>query len=107
MRRTAIALAVALTAACGGSPATGSSTSASGSAASEPAAPTAPPVDGMSAEAVRLRTDEAVGGQVQVRIAATEPFTVTAVALDSPGFEVLPARPITAEFAPGRVIDLP
>ena len=63
----------------------------------------------MAAEAVRLRTDEAAGGRVQVRITATggEPFTVRAVALDSPGFAPLPATEVTAAFAPGRVIDLP
>jgi hypothetical protein len=68
-----------------------------------------PAVPGIEAEAVRLRTDEAVGGRVQVRITNTgdEPFTVTSVALDSPGFSALPATAETGEFAPGRVIDLP
>jgi hypothetical protein len=58
---------------------------------------------------VRLRTDEAVGGQVQVRITATgdEPFTVTVVALDSPGFAADPPREASTEFRPGRTIDLP
>jgi hypothetical protein len=71
--------------------------------------PAVPPVAGIEAEAVRLRTDEAVGGQVQVRITATgkEPFTVTSVALDSPGFAPEPARDASAEFEPGRTIDLP
>ena len=38
---------------------------------------------GIAGEAVRLRTDEAVGGQVQVRLTATgdQPFTVVSVAL--------------------------
>jgi hypothetical protein len=61
----------------------------------------------MAAEAVRLRTDEAVGGRFQVRITGDDAFTVTSVALDSPGFAALPPSPVTAEFAPGRVIDLP
>ncbi|TQN41132.1 hypothetical protein FHU33_0490 [Blastococcus colisei] len=73
------------------------------------AAPSAEPVPGLQAEAVRLRTDEAVGGRFQVRVTNTgdEAFTVTAVALDSPGFTALPAATRTTEFAPGRVIDLP
>lgn len=64
---------------------------------------------GLEAEAVRLRTDEAVGGRFQVRVTNTgdAPFTVTSVALDSPGFTALPPTPGTAEFTPGRVIDLP
>jgi hypothetical protein len=68
-----------------------------------------PEVAGIGAEAVRLRTDEAVGGRFQVRITDTggDGFTVTAVALDSPGFTALPPTAVTAEFAPGRVIDLP
>ena len=90
--------------------------SASADPAGEPAPPTSlsagpsvPAVPGIEAEAVRLRTDEAVGGQVQVRITATgaEPFTVTAVALDSPGFELVAPRETSTEFARGRVIDLP
>lgn len=99
MRRTALALAVALLAACATEP-----------EAAEPSpSPTIPPVPGIEAEAVQLRTDEAIGGQVQVRITATgdEGFTVTAVAIDSPGFAPLPARAVTAEYAPGRTIDLP
>ena len=68
-----------------------------------------PEVPGISAEAVRLRTDEAIGGQVQVRISntGTAPFTVTSVQLDTAGFAVLPARPVTTAYAPGQVIDLP
>ena len=44
-----------------------------------------------------------------VRITDTgpAPFTVTAVRLRSPGFQVLPATPMEAAFAPGRTIDLP
>ncbi len=60
---------------------------------------------GIEAEIVRLRTDEAIGGQVQVRLTDTgdTPFTVTAVALRSPGFAPEPPTAITAGFAPGRV----
>jgi len=102
-----VALAAVLTAACGTATppsATPSPTPLSSSAAAE-----IPAVPGMEAEIVRLRTDEAVGGQVQVRVTDTgdEGFTVTSVALDSPGFAALPATELTAAFAPGRVIDLP
>lgn len=64
---------------------------------------------GLEAEAVRLRTDEAVGGQVQVRITNTgdDAFTITSVALESAGFAALPPTVRTAEYLPGRVIDLP
>lgn len=81
------------------SPAVGVPPSASG--------PTVPPVPGMTAEIVELRTDRAVGGQVQVRVTATDTFTVTSAALDSPGFEPLPGVDRSTEFDPGRVIDLP
>jgi hypothetical protein len=109
MRRSAIALltgAAALLAACGG-PAGGPSSQASSSSA-EPSA-SVPAVPGIEAEIVRLRTDEAIGGQVQVRLTDTgdTPFTVTAVALRSSGFAPEPTKAITAEYAPGRVIDLP
>jgi hypothetical protein len=100
MRRTALALAAGLTVGCGPAPAV---------APSPTSPPTLPAVPGIEAEVVLLRTDEAIGGQVQVRITDTgdAPFTVTAVALDSPGFAVLPPTELRAEFAPGRVIDLP
>lgn len=114
MRWTAAALAVLLCAACGGAPASSASPS---SAASSPAAPSSSltpgpavaPVDGIEAEAVQLRTDAAVGGQVQVRVTDTgaEPFTVTSVAIDSPAFAPLPDVPVTAAYAPGQTIDLP
>jgi hypothetical protein len=110
MRRTVVALAVALTAACGGTTPSTSARSTSASApSSAPPVAAAPAVPGIAAEAVRLRTDEAVGGQVQVRITDTgnAPFTVTGVALDSPGFAQLPATAVTAAYAPGRTIDLP
>lgn len=104
MRRTAVALLLAVTAGCGTTAAPTAPTPSS-----EVAAPSVEPVPGLGAEAVRLRTDEAAGGRFQVRVTNTgdEPFTVTAVALDSPGFTALPATPVTAEFPPGRVIDLP
>ena len=46
---------------------------------------------------VRLRTDEVVGGQVQVRVTNTgdDGFTVTGVVLDSPGFIPRAAGPPT------------
>jgi hypothetical protein len=106
MRRTAITLAVLLTAACGSAaaPADGPS---SHSTSAMPSG--ARPVPGIEAEIVRLRTDEAIGGQVQVRLTDTgdTPFTVTSVALRSPGFAPEPAKAQTATYAPGRVIDLP
>ncbi len=63
----------------------------------------------MSALAVRLRTDVAVGGQFQTRITNTgsEPFSVLAVSLDSPGFERLPFGGRPATYQPGATIDLP
>ncbi|TFV92230.1 hypothetical protein E4P40_03230 [Blastococcus sp. CT_GayMR20] len=105
MRRTAIAFVVGAVAACGG-PAAGPSSDASTSSSVTPAVPAVP---GIEAEIVRLRTDEAIGGQVQVRLTDTgdTPFTVTSVALRSPGFAPVPPTAITAEYAPGRVIDLP
>jgi hypothetical protein len=107
MRRGAIALAVgvALLAACGEPAGEPSSEASSSSSSAEPSAS----VPGIEAEIVRLRTDEAIGGQVQVRLTDTgdTPFTATAVALRSPGFAPEPMKAITAEYAPGRVIDLP
>lgn len=95
----ALALVAVVTAACGGAP----------PPARPPSSGTPPDVPGMAAELVLLRTDEAVGGQVQVRITDTggAPFTVTAVRLGSPGFRALPATPVEAAFVPGRTIDLP
>ena len=68
-----------------------------------------PEVPGIAAEAVQQRTDAAIGGQVQVRVTdtGTAPFTVTSVQLSSPGFALLPAKPVTARYAPGQTIDLP
>ncbi len=76
----------------------------------EPTAPVATPaVPGMEATAVRLRTDVAIGGQFQTRILNTgsEPFTVLAVSLASPGFERLPFAGRPATYRPGQTIDLP
>ena len=72
------------------------------------AAPALPPVPGIEAEVVRHRTDVPVPGRVHVRVTATgdQPFTVTAVALDAPGFAPLPPTALTAAFEPGRTIDL-
>ncbi|SDY50122.1 hypothetical protein SAMN05661080_03679 [Modestobacter sp. DSM 44400] len=58
---------------------------------------------GHRGEAVPLRTDEAVGRQVQVRLTdtGTAPFTVTAVAIDSPGLVALPPTVVHTTFAPG------
>jgi hypothetical protein len=97
-------LVAVLTAACGATP-----PSADPTPTSAPAAGQLPEVPGIAAEAVRLRTDEAVGGRIQVRVTNTgdDAFTVTAVELDSPGFTALPTTAVTAEFGPGRVIDLP
>lgn len=117
MRRVAAGLAVLLCAACAGAPSSAapsgppSSPVSSSSGPSSPAprpGPPVPPVPGIEAEAVQLRTDAAVGGQVQVRVTATgeAPFTVTSVALDSPGFAPLPDEAVEAVYAPGRTIDL-
>jgi hypothetical protein len=95
----------ALTAACG----TTTPSADPAPPSSSPSAAAVPAVPGIEAEAVRLRTDEAVGGQFQVRVTNTgdDTFTVTAVALESAGFAALPGSAVTAEFAPGRIIDLP
>jgi hypothetical protein len=83
-----VVLVAMATAACGTSAPSSAPAPASTSAAAE-----IPAVPGIDAEAVRLRTDEAVGGRFQVRITDTgdDGFTVTAVALDSPGSP--PCRP--------------
>ncbi|SFF58090.1 hypothetical protein SAMN05216574_1185 [Blastococcus tunisiensis] len=92
-----VALLVAGTAACGTT-----------AGPVEPS-PSVEPVAGLQAEVVRLRTDEAVGRRLQVRLTNTgdEAFAIGAAALDSPGFAGLPDTAVTAQFAPGRVIDLP
>ncbi|MGY2003283.1 hypothetical protein [Blastococcus sp. SYSU DS1024] len=106
MRRTAVGLGVLLAAtACGTQPAVRQAEPPPSTAA----APRVAAVPGVAAEAVRLRTDEAVGGRIQVRVTHTggAPYTVTAVALDAPGFAPLPPTQVSAAFVPGRVTDLP
>ncbi|MCV2490318.1 hypothetical protein OF117_13190 [Geodermatophilus sp. YIM 151500] len=110
-RAAVVGLLLGLGAGCGGAePAVrdGAGAAASPSSA-RPATPAVPAVPGIDAEAIELRTDAAVGGQVHVRITNTgaEPFTVTSLALRSPGFEPLPAGEEVAGYAPGRTIDLP
>ncbi|MGY1711665.1 hypothetical protein ACI8AC_19380 [Geodermatophilus sp. SYSU D00758] len=112
MRWAAPVLATALCAACAsGSASSAPGASSAGASAGPPssAAPALPAVPGIAGEVVRLRTDEAVGGQVQVKVTDTGdmPFTVTAVAIDSPGFTPLPPREVTAAFEPGQRISLP
>lgn len=68
---------------------------------------TLPPVGELTGEVVRLRTDEAVGGRVQVRLTATEPLTVTAVALQSPAFTAQPPTVEDTDYRAGQTIDLP
>ena len=103
-----VVLAVTLAAACGADPPAVPPVAATAATGGTSAAQ-APSVPGIAAEVVRLRTDEAVGGQVHVRITDTgdAPFTVTSVALDSAGFSALPGTPVETEFEPGRVIALP
>jgi hypothetical protein len=110
MRWTAV-LALALACAgCsradGGAGAAPAATSAAPATTS--AAPALPPVPGIEAEVVRHRTDVPVPGRVHVRVTDTgdQPFTVTAVAIDAPGFAPLPPIALTAAFEPGRTIDL-
>jgi hypothetical protein len=105
-----VVLAAALTAACGSSsPSASEPTSTPSPTAALSSGPPVPSVAGIEAEAVQLRTDVAIGGQVQVRVTDTgdQPFTVTSVALESPGFTPVPPRPETARYAPRQVIDLP
>ncbi|RBY92001.1 hypothetical protein DQ244_06665 [Blastococcus sp. TBT05-19] len=98
-------------AACSPSPDAPDDVRTSAPASTPPATSAAgpPAVPGIAAEAVRLRTDEAVGGQFHVRVTDTgdAPFTVSEVALAVPGFATLTPAPVTAAFVPGRVIDLP
>jgi hypothetical protein len=111
MRRWAAAVAavLAVTACSPGArePAAGASTAEESSAAALPTVrKPADPMPGIDAEAVQLRTDKAAGGRIQVRVTASDEFSVTSVAVDSPGFEALPPTELTADFRPGRVIDL-
>jgi hypothetical protein len=101
----AVALAVVALAGCGAQ----TSGRPAGTAARTDAVPAVPAVPGIGAEAVRLRTDETIGGQLQVRLTdtGTAPFTVTAVAIDSPGFAAVPPTPVSTTYQPGQTIDLP
>ena len=98
---------------CSGAADAGRSAESSSVRSDRGAAPTAPvatpAVPGMHAQAVRLRTDTAVGGQFQTRITntGTEPFLVLGVSLDSPGFERLSFAGRPADYNPGTTIDLP
>lgn len=58
--------------------------------------------------ALRTRVDIAVGGRFEIRVenTGTEPFTVQAVALDSPGFEPLVPTVKQSVFGPGTITDL-
>ncbi|WP_448641347.1 hypothetical protein [Geodermatophilus sp. URMC 63] len=112
MRRTVVGLAVLLCAACSGdgsAPSSAVPSSASSSSVPLPAGPSVPAVPGIEAEVRQWRTDEAVGGQVQVTVTDTgaQPFTVTSVAIESAGFAPVPDRPVQVEFPPGRRFDLP
>ena len=103
MRWAAVLVLALLCAAC-----SGSDGAAEPAPAATSAAPALPPVPGIEAEVVRHRTDVPVPGRVHVRVTDTgdQPFTVTAVAIDSPGFAPLPPTALTAAFEPGRTIDL-
>src|SRR3954452_24642076 len=109
MGRGVMVLVAVLTAACGSSSSSSSESSPAPTTASLSTGPAVPPVAGIQAEAVRLRTDEALGGQVQTRVtnSGDAPFTVTSVALDSPGFRPLPPRAETATYRPRQVVALP
>ncbi len=78
-------------------------------AATTTSAASLPAVPGVEGEVVRLRTDEAIGGQVHVRLTdtGTTGFTVASVALASAAFAPQPTSVQTAVYAPGRTIDLP
>ncbi len=107
MGRTPVVAVVLLLAGCaaeGGAPAAQGTPPVAVPTVSAP-----PPVAGIEAEAVRLRSDVTAGRRLQVRISDTgpAPFTVTSVQLDTPGFAALPPRDTSTEFTPGQVIDLP
>lgn len=109
MRRTAVLALALLCAGCSGTDG-GAAAGDGGPAAptTTSAAPALPPVPGIEAEVVRPRTDVPVPGRVHVRVTDTgdQPFTVTAVAIDAPGFAPLPPTALTAAFEPGRTIAL-
>lgn len=66
-------------------------------------------VAGVSADAIRTRTDEALGNRLQVRVTntGTTALRITSVALAGPLFGATPATPRDTELTPGRVVDLP
>lgn len=88
---------------------TGTTAATTSTPAPGPAVEDVEGVEGVAGEVVRLRTDEALGGQVQVRLTNTGdvPFGVAAVALRSAAFADQPLRPQTATYRPGQTIDLP
>ncbi|MGY1763555.1 hypothetical protein ACI79G_06715 [Geodermatophilus sp. SYSU D00779] len=104
MRRTAVLALALLGAGCGGT----DRVVEAAPPVSTSAAPALPPVPGIEAEVVRQRTDVPVPGQVHVRVtdSGDQPFTVTAVAIDAPGFAPLPPTALSAAFEPGRTIAL-
>lgn len=112
-RRVAgLAAVLAVLAGCSAAPESGDAGDTPSAVVSpgQPTAPVATPaIPGMRATAVRLRTDSAIGGQFQTRIVNTssEPFSVLAVSLDSPGFERLPFAGRPATYQVGQTIDLP
>ncbi len=109
MRRTAVLALALLCVGCSGTDGGAAAGDEEPAApATTSAAPALPPVPGIEAEVVRHRTDVPVPGRVHVRVTDTgdQPFTVTAVAVDAPGFAPLPPTALTAAFEPGRTIDL-
>jgi hypothetical protein len=109
MRRTAVLALALLCAGCAGTDdAVEAAPAAPPASTSTSAAPTLPAVPGIEAEVVRQRTDVPVPGQVHVRVTDTgdQPFTVTAVAVEAPGFAPLPPTTLSAAFEPGRSIAL-
>lgn len=111
-RAVTAAAALVLVAGCGaGAPPAGNRADPT-TAAAPTATPTyayGPEVPGMTALAYRTRLDDAAGGLFQVKLTNTgdSPFIVTSTALDSTGFQSLPAAPRETEFRPGARIDMP
>ena len=89
--------ACALLAGCGDGPAPHAS-----------AAPVVP-LEQVQAEATQTRFDEVAVRRFEITITnrGPEPYTVTSVALDSPGFDPAPATPRDDPFPPGIRYDLP
>lgn len=91
----------------------GSSISSAASSSNPSAASSSAPADlvvveGITASAYRNRTDIVIGHQFQIQVTnvGAEPFTVTAVALDSAGFAPLPPAVKQSAFRAGTVTDL-